>query len=238
VGNVKVLYRSAKGVMSFDKKKPIFQHKSSKVKLELGLGVIDETTLVDKGDYSFAEMKNVVSVLPESYLTVEYFENIGVPHKIYKGTYGNCIFIKEEYLDREFIRAMSEDGTILIQENKRVRNGALNMYYARLDNVIGDWEDITEYLAAKIFNGLMEKNCDLNLGNPYILYAMKRLYQNSIVKAANGVVFATGNFETLAIWGNKNKASMAWLGRRVEDVALTEDIRPEVELLMRENGIL
>jgi hypothetical protein len=45
----------------------------------------------------------------------------------------------------------------------------------------------------------MEKNCDLNIGNPYILYAIKSIYQKYIVKSANGVVFATGNFETLAI---------------------------------------
>jgi hypothetical protein len=238
VSNVKILYKSARGVMSFDKKKPIFQHKNSEVCLSVGLGVIVEGSFVDKGKFSFAEMENIESVLPPCYLTIDYFENVGVPQKIFKGIYGNSIFIKEEYLNKTFIKALDIDGNILIHETLQAKNNSFNIHFGRLDNAIGLWSDITEYVHNKILSSIESKNSDVNLNNPYILYALRRLHNNSLMKSSNGVILATGKYETLVVWGKDSSASMAWFCKRIETTDAMEDIKEDVKRKMVENGII
>lgn len=238
MSKVMVLYKTLRGVVAFDKRKPIFQHKNSKTELKEGLGVIVENSFVDKGNYAFAEMRNIESVFPDVYLTVDYFENVGVPAKIYKGEYGGNVFIKEEYPDKTFIKALDAEGNILIQEIMKSKKNALNISYCRLDNAVVNWEDITDSVVSSILESIKSKKCDINLGNPYILYALKPLYKKKVVKLENGVILAFGNHETLAIWGNGNQASMAWLGRSVEDIGTMVDIKEDVKSKMLELGII
>lgn len=238
VSNVKVLYSGNRGIVTFDKKKPIFQHKNSKVTLDIGLGIIDEESLVDKGKFAFAEITNVTSVIPSVYLTIDYYENVGVPLKIFKGVYGNCVFIKEEYLGKTFIKALDEEGKTLVHESAKGYNGTYNMNFGRLDNAMGVWEDITEGVLANIVDSINIKNSEVNLSNPYILLALKRLQKNNIGKASNGVIFATGKYESLVIWGNDNRVSMAWLGRCIENSDVFIDIKDELNSKMIECGIV
>lgn len=234
----KVVYRSARGFMLFEKKKPIFQNRMSNVKLNVGLGVVVAGSLYDKEDYAFAEINNIISVIPDCYYTPEYFENVGVPFKVSKGVYGDSVFLKEEYLKKSYIKALDKDGNVLLQESKRVKNNSLNTYYTRLDNAVGDWEDITDSVRSGVLDSIMEKECELNINNLYILSSLSRLVQNSVVKTVNGVIFAKGTHESLAIWGNGNKASMAWIGQTPENIGITEDITEEVKRLLAENDLV
>jgi hypothetical protein len=238
LGNVKVLYRSPKGVMSFERKKPIFQQKGSTTKLEIGLGLIVTDSFVDKGDFAFAEIINVQGVLPATYATIDNFENVGVPVTIHIGTYGNSLFIKEEYKDKTVIKALDEVGNILLSENKQVNYDAFNSYYFRLDNVITDWKDVTAEILEGIVGSIRCKEADLNIGNPYILYALKRLYRKKVLKASNGVIIAEGRHESLVIWGTSDKASMAWCGRILDSIGKTTDITEELGIKMLESGLI
>jgi hypothetical protein len=236
--DIKVLYKSAEGVMLTANKKTVFHHRRSKELTKIGLGVYDPKTLVDKGTFAFAEIKNVFSVLPSAYMAVDHFENVGVPQKVFRGSYGDSIFIKEEYLNRTSIKAFDHNGVVLIQENTHLKNGKMNLHYYRLDNVVSSWEDITEQLLSSILLSLESKICDIELNNYFILFALKRLYRNKVVKSANGVIFATGKHETLVIWGNCTNFGMSWLGRIVEPSGITEDISNELVPLMQELIIL
>lgn len=238
--NCKVLYKGTQGVMAFEKKKVVFQHRSNENDIKVGLGVIDLDSYVDKGNYAFATMQNIVSVLPDTYATVDFFENKGVPIKIQKGVYGDSTFIKEDYADKSFIKAYDAVGNTLLYENKAVKNKdftGLNMYYCRLENTVGTWVDITDEVASAILESIVAKKCDLDIMHSYIfMYTMKGLKKNKVVKLSNGVIMADGKHETLVFWGEGDTVRMAWLGRRL-DLSENEDITAEVAKIL-ENSVL
>lgn len=234
---VKVLYKSPRGVMSFDRRKPIFLHKGYKKHLEVGLGIIDMDSFIDKGEYAFANITNVEGVLDIAHFNIELYENVGVPQTILKGVYGNSVFIKEVYKDNAIIKALDKDGSVLIRETRKTKNNAINTYFCRLDNVLSDWEDITDVVLASIIKSIKDKKSELNIANPYILYALKRLIKNKVVKYDNGVIVAEGKHEHLIIWGEGNKSSMAWFGRPIKGIGTSIDITHDIKNFMVENGI-
>lgn len=223
-----MLFKSSQGVMTFERKKPVFHNRYSKRKAELGLGVYDNKTFKDKGEYAFADIRNIYSVIPEGYFTVDYFENVGVPLKVSRGIYGGSILLKEEYKDKSIIKALDANANILLSETSKVKDTLENIHYTRIDGVVSTWEDITDIAVSKILASLRTKKVDLNISNPYILYALRLLTRNSILKTSNGVILASGRHETLALWGEGCKASMCWMGRHVTWDGSVIDIREDV----------
>lgn len=211
----KVLYRTSRGFLTSGlrgRKKPIFPIQSDKG-LKIGLVEVLDNTLVDKGKFCFAHMRNVVGVLPESYFTVDFFENIGVPIKVYKGTYGDSIFVKEVYKDRTLIRALDTQGLTLLQERDKNKHQESNVYFHRLNEAVTDWQDITGTFVTRVLATLSAKDANISFDNSSILFAVQRLWRNKFIIGENGVVYIQGKFETLAIWGTPEVPHMAWMGR-------------------------
>lgn len=241
MGKVRVLYQSKEGVMTFNGKKPVFNRRKNSVKVPLGLGVILDGTIQDKGTYAFADIRPINSVLPDKYFTIENFKDVGMPVKIYKGTYGNNVFVKEEYMNKVIIKAFDSSGKVIFQEyeKNRGKNGTrLNLNYCKLHNEIRGWEDITEQVLTKVLEKVKMKSCNIDIKNPYILYVLRWLYRNKIVRASNGVVYAYGVYETLVIWEKNNVISMAWLRGKVKETEDMQDITSEVEEQLKANKII
>ena len=125
---LKVFYNCDKGLMTFDNKKTIFQHREFREGVKEGLGIILKDNYFDKGNYAFAVFKNVPTVLPESYNDINFFVNKGVPIKIEKGIYGDNVLLKETYKDRTYIRAYKEDGSIGLYESEIIKNQNLHLF--------------------------------------------------------------------------------------------------------------
>lgn len=235
MSKVKVFYRGTAGVMTFMGRRPVFQHRNSEEKLDIGLGVIDENTIVDKGRYMFAHMRNVRSVLPA--FKLETFKERGsVPQKIYKGTYGNNILLKEQGLVQTFITAYDEEGNQLLRHKKFIKEGEINTNYSRIDKLVEDWEDITDQVVFQLVDDILNKKAQINLANAYLLYILKRVYKNGVYRLANGVIVADGNYESLIVW---NDGDMVWFGRKFDKSRSenVEDITKQVESLIKDMGI-
>ena len=82
INELKVFYAGDKGLMTFSNKKTIFQHREEREGVKEGLGIIVENGLFDKGNYAFAVFKNVPTVVPDVYKTLDFFINKGVPLKV------------------------------------------------------------------------------------------------------------------------------------------------------------
>lgn len=237
MGVVRVLYQGSRGVMALFKKKPVFQIRGCDEKLERGLGELDIETFLDKGNYAFAKIRNVVSVFPEGYKKIEFFTNRGVPHQIFTGNYGESLFFKEVYSqNKAVISAFNDKGEVLLREHMLSKSGAQNMYYNRLDSVIDNWKDITDEVVSALKQDILSKKANINLKNPYLLYVLRSLRKSKVGMLDNGVILADGNYETLVIWGEGNDISMTWFGRKIEDFQV-KDIISEVQELLVKNGL-
>ena len=101
---LKVFYNCDKGLMTFDNKKTIFQHREFREGVKQGLGIILKDNYFDKGNYAFAVFKNVPTVLLESYNDINLFVNYKVPYNLEKdlwsepiiGTGGSQFIAKEK----------------------------------------------------------------------------------------------------------------------------------------------
>lgn len=232
VNECNVLYMGDKGLMTFDKKKIVFQHREKVKDVVEGLGVIVEGSLVDKGNYAFAVFENVETVVPDGYYTLSFFNNRGVPMKVLKGIYGNNVLLKEIYKDNTTIRAYNKQGDILLYENKIKKSKDYegpNMYYSRIDEMVVDWVDITQYFEVTILNDLKSKEATLMLSNEKVQQALKGLSRNKIVRLKTGLIVADGKFESLVIWDEDHEVKMAWLGRKLdleglENLDITEEL--------------
>lgn len=219
MNELKVFYDGERGLMTFDNRKTIFQHRENKENVEKGLGVVLEDTIWDKGNYAFAVFKNVATVLPKNYFTINFFVNKGVPVKVQKGTYGKNVLVKEVYKDRTYIRAYKEDGTIGLYESQNIIKDNYegpNVYFNRLDDIVTDWVDITEKLEKGVFDSIKSLHCDYDFENEDVFNALKGLNHNRIYKLDTGVLIADGKFESLIIWSENNVVKMAWLGRKIK----------------------
>lgn len=224
--------------MTFDRKTPIFQNKSSKKTIEIGLGSIIDGSIITKGGFAFAEIVQVKGVLPTSYFTLDHFENVGVPIKVFKGVYGNSIFLKEVYKHNTVIKALDENGNILLSEREKTKNNSANRYYSRLDNVIVSYEEITNELLDRLITDMNEKESDLSISNPYILYALRGLCKKKVVKTDNGVLIVGGKHESLIVWGSSEKVAMTWFGRVLYPLGETTDLTEELALRLYESGLV
>lgn len=235
---LKVFYSCEKGLMTFNNKKTIFQHRECREGVKPGLGIIVENSYFDKGNYAFAIFENVATVLPEKYFTIDFFVNKGVPVKIEQGKYGDNILIKETYKDRTYIRAYKEDGSVGLYESQIIKNPEYegpNVYFNRLNDLITDWVDITEDVVSKVVNSIKNLTCRVPLSNEFVLNALKGLGKNIIYMLSSGVIIADGKFESLIIWNDGADVKMAWLGRKL-DLNLFEyqDITNELVKLLSE----
>ena len=104
INELKVFYKGEKGLMTFNNKKTVFQHREEREGVKEGLGIIIENSLFDKGNYAFAVFKNVATVVPDAYSSLSFFSNRGVPLKVEKGVYGDNILMKETYKDRQMVK--------------------------------------------------------------------------------------------------------------------------------------
>lgn len=238
MNELKVLYQGEKGLMTFNNKKTIFQHRENREGVKAGLGKIVEDSFFDKGNYAFAVFENVNTVLPEDYKTVKFFINRGVPIKIEKGLYGDNVLIKESYKDRTYIRAYKEDGSIGLYESKTIKNADYegpNVYFNRLDDIVENWEDITEEVVSGVLESVKDLTCNVLLSNEFVLNALRGLGKNIIYKLESGVIVADGKFESLVIWNDESEVRMTWLGRKLN---LSEfnyvDITKELSKLLEE----
>lgn len=216
INELKVFYAGDKGLMTFSNKKTIFQHREEREGVKEGLGVIVENGLFDKGNYAFAVFKNVATVIPEAYKTLDFFNNKGVPLKVEKGLYGDNVILKETYKDRTYIRAYKEDGSIGLYESEVIKNSNYegpNVYFKRLNDLVSEWVDITEEVLADIVASVATLTCSAGLDNSVVSGALKSLTHNKIYILESGVIVAEGKFESLIIWSNGDEVKMAWLGR-------------------------
>ena len=220
-----VFYKGEKGLMTFDNKKVVFQHNGGDGSdAKVGLGVFVEGSLVDKETYSFAEFVNIETVIPENYNEIIFFNNKGVPKKVEKGTYGDNVFLKELYKNNEVIRAYNKRGRIVFYENKLKKSKSFvgsNMYYDRINELIGDWDDITLDLRSSLEENLRSKDTEVPLDNEKVQSALKGLSKDKLFIMPNGVIIADGNFESLAIWKEDDEICMAWLGYIVDKESLS-----------------
>lgn len=219
INELKVFYESEKGLMTFDNKKTVFQHREGREGVDLGLGVIVEDSVFDKGNYAFAIFKNIKTILPKDYLHIDFFNNRGVPIKIEKGVYGLNILLKETYSDRTYIRAYKEDGTVGLYESQIIKSAEYegpNIYFNRLEDVIVKWEDITDYVLSSVFDSIESLECSLSLSNETILGALRGLGKNTIYLLESGVIVADGKYESLIVWNDSSEIKMAWLGRKID----------------------
>lgn len=236
VNECNVLYMGDKGLMTFDKKKIVFQHRENMGEVKEGLGVIVDGTVEDKGNYAFAVFKNVETVVPEDYKTLSFFNNRGVPMEVYKGIYGDNILLKEVYKDKTTIRAYNKQGDILLYENEIKKSKEYegpNMYYSRIDELVGDWLDVTDEFEKAILNDLEKKSSILMISNEKVQQALKGLSRNRIVRLKSGLIVADGKFESLVIWNEVHEVKMAWLGRKLnlDDFEFT-DITEKLKEIM------
>lgn len=219
INELKVFYKGEKGLMTFNNKKTVFQHREEREGVKEGLGIIIENSLFDKGNYAFAVFKNVATVVPDAYSSLSFFSNRGVPLKVEKGVYGDNILMKETYKDRTYIRAYKVDGSVGLYESEIIRNDSYegpNIYFNRLNDLVKDWEDITESAVASIISSIHNLKCEVSLSDEVVLNALKSLVNNKIYVLDSGIIVADGKFESLIIWTEDSVVKMAWLGRKLD----------------------
>lgn len=207
--------------MTFENKKVVFQNKSVDSEVRVGLGVIEDGSLVDKGNYMFANMVNVVSVVPSNYFNIDFFENKGVPKTVHKGYFGDSVMLKEEYNNKVQIKAYDIDGNILLYESKQIVNKSykgLNVYFVRLDTIVTDWEDITEQVRAGVLASVKSKVSDIHIDEVLFADVLSKLKYTKAYKIADSLVVVNGNFESLIVWADCDKPlRMAWLGKLLSE---------------------
>lgn len=219
INELKVFYKGEKGLMTFDNKKTIFQHRQERAGAEEGLGILINNNLFDKGNYAFAIFKNVPTVVPTSYNTLNFFYNKGVPIKIEKGYYGKNVLLKEYYIDKTYIRAYKEDGSVGLYESENIKNenyDGPNVYFKRINDLVTDWVDITDKILNDVLKSIHNLSCSVGLDNEVIADALKNLTKNNIFILESGVIVADGKFESLIIWTEGSDVKMCWLGRKLE----------------------
>lgn len=215
---LKVFYENDKGLYTFDNNKMVFQHREMREGVKIGLGVFDDSSIFDRGNYAFAVFKNVPTVIPDAYYTVSFFNNRGVPLKIEQGYYGDNIFLRETYQDRTYIRAYEADGSVGLYESDNIKNDnyeGVNVYYTRIEKLIEKWEDITDSVISKVYDSIKDISCDIPLNNEIVLGALKGLSRNKIYQLSSGVIVADGKFESLIIWNEGHDVKMTWLGFKI-----------------------
>lgn len=214
----KVLYTTEKGLMAYVDNLVVFVNNRKVHNCKVGVALIDEASLVDKGSFGFADFTNVDTVLPDWYGEIEHFANTGVPVKSEIGHYGDSIFIKETYINqREVIKAYLSNGDLALQEFKIKANKAkVNPFYSRLNDSIKSWEDITENVKAKVAKSIVDKQCNVPLDAVEISTALKGKYIPYACKLPNGLVLVEGKYETLAIWEDNGVVAMTWLGEKFD----------------------
>lgn len=232
VNECNVFYMGEKGLMTFDKKKIVFQHRDNISDAKEGLGIIKVGTLEDKGNYSFGVFENVIANVPVDYCRLSFFVNKGVPMQVFQGTYGDSILFKEVYKEKTTIRAYSRFGKVLLYENEIKKSEDYegpNMYYSRINELVGVWEDFTSNFEKLILQDLKFKKCTVSLSNEKVQQALNGLSRNKIVRLTSGVIVAEGKFESLIIWGTDDDIEMTWLGRKLDlneyvHIDITEDV--------------
>lgn len=223
--------------MAYEGSYIVFVNSKSAEKCEAGVALMDEESLVSKGSYGFANFFSTATVIPNSYRTIDFFNNNGVPCKIYVGEYGTSIFIKEVYLNhREIIKGFLPHGERVIYEI-RFKPGKENEnpFYTRLNNAVGEWRDETDNLSGVILQSLFEKKCKVDLSNGLVRNALAKKNALEVYRTENGVVLVDGRYETLAIWTDDcDRVCMTWLGRKIAyKLYNCENITKDVENLFR-----
>ena len=153
INELKVFYKGEKGLVTFNNKKTVFQHRLDRDGVKYGLGILKDGSVFDKGNYAFAVFENVATVVPKMYSNIAFFSNKGVPTKIEKGMYGDNVLLKETYKDRTYIRAYKVDGSLGLYESKIIKNDEYegpNVYFNRLEDLVEKWEDITDEILKEI----------------------------------------------------------------------------------------
>ena len=231
----KVIYKGEEGGLhTYDGKKIVFQHRDSEIELEEGLATVIEGTYKDMGTYGFADFENIEATEPSEYRKINFYSWKGVPKKVSKGVYGKSIFFKEEYKTGTYIRAYTEDGVAVLYERDKVRKVGYrgeNMYYTRLDKLVGHWEDITAELMESLYKDILNIETEVELTHPDVAYCMEKIYQEGVQRLKNGVIVGQGKYENMVLWATKlGNIETAWLGGKWDISGLDkEDITTELK---------
>lgn len=230
----KVLYKTEKGLMTFDGNLVLFVDKGSKNNCHEGVAEIIDSTVVTKSTFGFADFRNIHTIIPVNYGVYSTFKDRGVPVHVETAYFRNDAFIKESYANgKVLLKGYLEDGTLAIQEYKYKKDSnELNAFYTRLESKLTDWADITSAVWLTFINSLKSLKCDTGviLKDETFLSTIRGKKIHLVCKAENGLVFVDGKYETLVVWELDGVVSMTWVGRKVNyDAYKCEDITKSLE---------
>lgn len=210
-----LLYKTDKGNLIYRHKKPYFEKKDLKEKVDVGLVKIKQETVVDKGKYAFTEFQEVESVVPENYNTLEFFKHTNLPSKIERFTYRGNVFLKEHYRKNIYIKGYGKDGNVIFYEKKYlVKDGkeVENLYYTRVDEVLEDKTDLTKDFQSNIKSQILNKQESLDQTNQIIVNTLRDIEHKVL---SNGVIKGEGLHEDVVIYDENNEIKIVWLGFRL-----------------------
>ena len=229
----KVVYESNNGgCVLYDRMKAVFPNRSVSKHIRCGVALVDQRSYEDKGNYCFARMENVVTVEPSKYRDIQHYVGVGVPERIYRGSYYDCIFFKEVYGKTTYIKAYDINGNVLISEqknNNELDSSELNsIFYRELAEVIVGWEDITNEVYTGIEKSILGKNSAIDLEDIRVLSLLKSIPDNgNIVRTHNNVIVAEGVYNNLVIYQESGIVFSCWTDKQIslEGSDVKEDIR-------------
>lgn len=214
--HLRVFFQGAESLMTFSDNKLVFQNTNPvATDARIGLGVLVPDTLCFRGRYGFADFQNVSTCLPAAYWDIKFFENRGIPRRVFKGTYGDNIILKEIYGQGAILRAYDEQGNICLYECEFARSDFgkfSNVYYNRLNEAVKDWENITDKVHGTVLSKLDGLTGDLDSDT---VIARAGLTVDSFDRLDSGVLILHGAYEDLLVWGTTQEPHFVWCGTRV-----------------------
>lgn len=211
-----ILYRTPKGLAAQVGGLPVFPSRGFNDRLQEGVVELLEGTLYRKTGYAFADMRNVVGVLPASYRTLDFHLGFGVPQRVWKGVLGGSLVIKEWRPKGHCLKVYGLDGSILVHEKEFKDQGRLNFHFSRLDAAVGVWNEITDSVVPVIMESIKELNFDIDVSDPSLVDLCMRVSRNSVLIHTDGYVFLNGKHETMLFWSVRGQIFCCWLGQKMD----------------------
>lgn len=243
----KVVYKSYNnGCVVYDKVKAVFPDSTSEEHVSIGVALVDQSSYIQKGNCYFAKMTNVKTVEPTNYRNIQHYVGVGVPERIFKGKYNDCVFFKEIYGRNTYIKAYDLKGNVIIKEIKSNSNpddSSLNsIFYREVAEVITGWEDITKEVYAGIEKSILDKNSNVSIDDIRVLYVIKNLDKNTRIKlTSNNIIIAECKYNNLIVWEESGLVLSCWSAKgidiRGEDITdKVRDARKDKYLLSNPKG--
>lgn len=190
---------------------------------EFGLGEVVDGTMVE-GETPEVEVVGVETIKPERYNEPDTFISLGLPIKMEVGKYKDNSFIRETYYktirgvqtEERVIKAFDKDENLIFEEKEiihRPRYTGQNLYYNRINELVKDWEDITEETKKEIRAKLDKLENTIDINNEIIQQMLENLTYS---EQENGTIKVSGKYEDGIIYINEeNKPQLLWLNTRI-----------------------